>query len=244
MKKNNFNHLQDFLRNSIIPYAFPHINKEGWRFVPVFALITALLALIWEPIGWIGLVLTIWCYFFFRDPERVVPQIKDVVVSPADGKVQMITKLKAPKELGLGDEEFTRISIFMSVFNVHVNRSPASGKILKTVYIKGKFFNADLDKASNDNERQLLAMETDCGQKIAFVQIAGLLARRILCWAKEGQNFVAGERFGLIRFGSRLDVYLPKGVEPQVCVGQVMVAGETVLANLSAGLKQVKGEAK
>lgn len=244
MKKNNFNHLQDFLRNSIIPYAFPHINKEGWKFVPIFALITALLALIWAPLGWIGLVLTIWCYFFFRDPTRVVPQIKDAVVAPADGKVQMITKVKAPKELGLGNEEFTKVSIFMSVFNVHVNRAPASGKILKTVYIKGKFFNANLDKASSDNERQLVAMETSSGEKIAFVQIAGLVARRILCWAKEGQTYDAGERFGLIRFGSRLDVYLPKGVEPQVCIGQTMVAGETVLANLSSGAKQVEGEAK
>ncbi len=244
MKKNNFNHLQDFLRNSIIPYAFPHINKEGWKFVPVFALITALLALAWAPLGWIGLVLTIWCYFFFRDPTRIVPQIKDVVVAPADGKVQMIAKLKAPRELGFGDEEFTRVSIFMSVFNVHINRTPASGKILKAVYIKGKFFNANLDKASTDNERQLLAMETESGKKIAFVQIAGLVARRILCFAKEGQTYEAGERFGLIRFGSRLDVYLPEGVEPQVCVGQTMVAGETILANLSSGSSQIEGEAK
>ncbi|MBP5399908.1 MAG: phosphatidylserine decarboxylase [Alphaproteobacteria bacterium] len=242
MKKNNFNHLKDFLRNSIIPYAFPHINKEGWKFVPVFALITALLALAWAPLGWIGLILTIWCYFFFRDPERVVPQTENVVVAPADGKVQMITKVKAPNELEMGDEEFTRISIFMSVFNVHVNRAPAKGKILKTVYIKGKFLNADLDKASEDNERQLLAMETASGQKIAFVQIAGLVARRILCWAKEGQNFEAGERFGLIRFGSRLDVYLPQGIEPQVYVGQTMVAGETILANFA--MTKAKKEAK
>ena len=242
MKKNNFNHLKDFLRNSIIPYAFPHINKEGWKFVPVFALITALLALAWAPLGWIGLILTIWCYFFFRDPERVVPQTENVVVAPADGKVQMITKVKAPNELEMGDEEFTRICIFMSVFNVHVNRAPAKGKILKTVYIKGKFLNADLDKASEDNERQLLAMETASGQKIAFVQIAGLVARRILCWAKEGQNFEAGERFGLIRFGSRLDVYLPQGIEPQVYVGQTMVAGETILANFA--MTKAKKEAK
>ena len=154
----------------------------------------------------------------------------------------MITKVKAPKELEMGDEEFTRISIFMSVFNVHVNRAPASGKILKTVYIKGKFLNADLDKASEDNERQLLAMETTNGQKIAFVQIAGLVARRILCWAKEGQNFEAGGRFGLIRFGSRLDVYLPQGIEPQVYVGQTMIAGETILANLA--MPKAKKEAK
>lgn len=242
MKKYNLTHLKNFLNNSIIPYAFPHINKEGWRFVAAFALITALLALLWTPLGVVGLVLTIWCYYFFRDPERVAPQIAGVVVSPADGKVQMITKIKAPKELGFGDEEFTRISIFMSVFNVHVNRAPATGTITKTAYIKGKFFNATLDKASKDNERQLLAMKTESGKEIAFVQIAGLVARRILCFAKKGSTYKAGERFGLIRFGSRLDVYLPAGVEPQVCLGQTAIAGETVLANLNSALPQVQGE--
>lgn len=244
MTKNNFTHLENFLRNSIIPYAFPHINKEGWKFVAAFALITALLALIWEPLGVIGLVLTVWCYFFFRDPERVTPQLDGVVVSPADGKVQMITKMKGPRELGLNEEEFTRVSIFMSVFNVHVNRAPAAGTITKTAYIKGKFFNATLDKASKDNERQLLAMKTESGKDIAFVQIAGLVARRILCFAKKGSAYKAGERFGLIRFGSRLDVYLPAGVEPQVCLGQTMVAGETIIANLNSSAPQVKGETR
>ncbi len=240
--KFNLTHLKDFLRNSIIPYAFPHINKEGWKFVAVFALVTALLAWIWAPLGFAGLILTIWCYFFFRDPERVTPLIDGVVVSPADGKVQMITKISGPQELGLQYKKFTRISIFMSVFNVHVNRVPASGTIIKTAYIKGKFFNATLDKASKDNERQLLAMQTVDGKEIAFVQIAGLVARRILCFAKEGNKYSAGERFGLIRFGSRLDVYLPEGVEPQVCLGQTMVAGETVLANLKTDNPQVVGE--
>ena len=244
MTKNNLTHLENFLRNSIIPYAFPHINKEGWKFVAAFASITALLALMWEPLGCLGLVLTVWCYYFFRDPERVTPQIDGAIISPADGKVQMITKVKAPRELELGDEEFTRVSIFMSVFNVHVNRAPASGTITKTVYIKGKFFNATLDKASKDNERQLLAMKTESGKNIAFVQIAGLVARRILCFAKKGSVYKAGERFGLIRFGSRLDVYLPAGVEPQVCLGQTMIAGETVLANLYSSAPQVKGEAE
>lgn len=244
MTKNNFTHLENFLRNSIIPYAFPHINKEGWKFVAAFALITALLALMWEPLGVIGLILTVWCYFFFRDPERITPQLDGVVVSPADGKVQMITKIKGPRELGLSDEEYTRVSIFMSVFNVHVNRAPAAGTITKTAYIKGKFFNATLDKASKDNERQILAMKTESGKEIAFVQIAGLVARRILCFAKKGSVYKAGERFGLIRFGSRLDVYLPAGVEPQVCLGQTMIAGETIIANLNSAAPQVKGEAR
>lgn len=223
-------------------YLLPQIHKEGWKFFGIFAGITALLAMIWEPLGVIGLVCTIWCYYFFRDPERVTPNIKDVVVSPADGIVQMIAKMKAPSELGIGDGQFTRISVFMSVFNVHVNRSPAAGVITKEVYVPGKFFNATLDKASKDNERQLLAMKTNSGHDIAFVQIAGLVARRILCFAKKGTQYEVGERFGLIRFGSRLDVYLPEGVEPQVCVGQTMVAGETVLANLTSGNPVVKGE--
>lgn len=229
---------------SLQRYIFPNINNEGWRFISIFAAITALLAIIWLPLGVVGLVLTIWCYYFFRDPDRVTPQIKDVVVSPADGVVQMITRVTGPEELGLNNKTFNRVSIFMSVFNVHVNRAPATGKILRLAYIKGKFFNATLDKASKDNERQLLAMRTECGKEIAFVQIAGLIARRIVCFAKEGQSYQAGERFGLIRFGSRLDVYLPTDIEPQVCVGQTMVAGETVLANLKSDAPRVEGDIK
>ena len=222
-------------------YVLPNINKEGWKFFGIFAAITALLAMIWEPLGVIGLVCTVWCYYFFRDPERVTPEIKDVVVSPADGIVQMIAKVKAPEELDMGGEEFTRVSVFMSVFNVHVNRAPAEGTITKAVYVPGKFLNATLDKASKDNERQLLAMKTKSGKDIAFVQIAGLVARRILCEATEGQEYKAGERFGMIRFGSRLDVYLPEGVEPQVCLGQTMIAGESVIAHLKSDAAQVKG---
>ena len=222
-------------------YILPNIHNEGWKFVGIFAAITALLAMIWQPLGWIGLVLTVWCFYFFRDPERVTPDKPDLVVSPADGTVQMITKVKAPEELGLGDAKFTRISVLMSVFNVHVNRAPAEGKILKSVYVPGKFLNATLDKASKDNERQILAMKTKGGKTLCFVQIAGLVARRILCEATEGMEYKAGERFGLIRFGSRLDVYLPEGVEPQVCLGQTMVAGETVIADLGSNAPQMKG---
>ena len=227
---------------SIQRFIFPNINNEGWRFISIFAAITALLAILWLPLGVIGFILTVWCYYFFRDPERVTPQIKDVVVSPADGIVQMITRVSGPEELGLNNKTFNRISIFMSVFNVHVNRAPASGTITNKAYIKGKFFNATLDKASKDNERQLLAMRTNCGKEIAFVQIAGLVARRIVCFAKINQEYQAGERFGLIRFGSRLDVYLPTDIEPQVCIGQTMVAGETVLANLKSEAPRVEGK--
>ena len=188
-------------------------------------------------------MLTIWCYYFFRDPERIVPQTADVVVSPADGVVQMISKVEAPEELEMGKKKFTRVSISMSVFNVHVNRAPAEGTIIKSVYVPGKFFNATLDKASKDNERQLLAMKTKNGKDLCFVQIAGLVARRIVCDATVGQTYKAGERFGMIRFGSRLDVYLPEGVEPQVVLGQTMVAGESVIANLSRDAPAMKGVA-
>lgn len=197
--------------------------------------------MIWQPLGWIGLVLTVWCFYFFRDPERVTPDVSDLVISPADGTVQMITKVKAPEELGLGDQKFTRVSVFMSVFNVHVNRAPAEGKIIKSVYVPGKFFNATMDKASKENERQILSMKTKSGKDLCFVQIAGLVARRILCEATEGQEYKAGERFGLIRFGSRLDVYLPEGVEPQVCLGQTMIAGESIIANLDGKAPVMKG---
>lgn len=222
-------------------YLLPNIHNEGWRFIGIFAAVTALLAIIAEPLGWLGFVLTVWCYYFFRDPDRVTPQIDDVVVSPADGTVQMIAEVKAPDELEMGNQKFTRVSIFMSVFNVHVNRAPADGKITKSVYVPGKFFNATLDKASKDNERQLLAMKTKSGKDICFVQIAGLVARRIVCDAAPGQEYKAGERFGMIRFGSRLDVYLPEGVKPQVVLGQTMVAGESIIANLSSNAKAMEG---
>lgn len=228
-------------------YLLPPINPEGWKFIGIFAAISALLGVLFTPLGWIGAGATIWCFYFFRDPERVTPDTgKDnLVISPADGIVQMITTVKAPEELEMGDEEFTRISIFMSVFNVHVNRVPATGKITKTVYVPGKFFNATLDKASKDNERQILLVETKKDKKlIPFVQIAGLVARRILCEAVEGQEFSAGERFGLIRFGSRLDVYLPKGIEPRVSVGQTMVAAETILATLDSTQVKIEGVAR
>lgn len=225
-------------------YILPNIHNEGWKFVGLFAAVTALLAIIWSPLGWIGLILTAWCYFFFRDPERVTPQIKNVVVSPADGIVQMITEVEGPEELAMNNQKYNRVSVFMSVFNVHVNRAPAEGKITKAVYVPGKFINATLDKASKDNERQLLAMKTSSGKDIAFVQIAGLVARRIVCDAASGQEYKAGERFGMIRFGSRLDVYLPLEIKPQVVVGQTMIAGETIIANLTSGAAEISGEVR
>ena len=212
----------------------PPIHPEGYPFIGGFALASLILFWIWTPLGWIGTVLTVWCALFFRDPVRVTPVRDGVVVSPADGRISMISQVLPPAELGLGDRPLTRISVFMSVFNCHVNRAPVSGRIEKIVYRPGIFINAELDKASEDNERNSLVIGTAQG-RIGVVQIAGLVARRIVCFAKEGQAIGAGERFGLIRFGSRLDVYLPDGTKPLVSVGQTAVAGETVLADFRHG---------
>lgn len=209
------------------------MHPEGYRFVAVFAVVTLALYLVWEPLGWIGAGLTIWCYYFFRDPRRAVPQGEGLIVSPADGVVSLIEPSVPPAELGMGPEALTRVSVFMSVFNCHVNRAPVAGRVVAVAYRAGKFLNASLDKASDDNERNSLCLELADGRKLAVVQIAGLVARRILCWTSPGQTLRTGERFGLIRFGSRLDVYLPPGVQPLVAIGQTMVAGETVLADLS-----------
>jgi phosphatidylserine decarboxylase len=206
------------------------MHPEGWKFLPVFAVVTLLLFWLWDPLGWIGVGLTVWCYYFFRDPKRAVPQNAGLLVSPADGVVSLIERAVPPAGLGLGTEALVRVSVFMSVFNCHVNRAPIAGKVTAVVYRPGKFFNASLDKASEENERNALAIEMADGRTIAVVQIAGLVARRILCWTKPGDRIATGERFGLIRFGSRLDVYLPDGVAPQVALGQTMVAGETVIA--------------
>jgi phosphatidylserine decarboxylase len=189
---------------------------------------------IWSPLGWIGTVLTVWCALFFRDPKRVTPQGEGIVVAPADGRVSLIVQAVPPPELGLGDRSLLRVSIFMSVFNCHVNRSPVAGRVERIVYRPGKFINAELDKASEDNERNSLVIATP-GGRIGVVQIAGLVARRIVSFVREGQSLAAGERFGLIRFGSRLDVYLPEGAKPLVSEGQTAVAGETVVADFKLG---------
>ena len=217
------------MRDTIIKPMHP----EGFRFLALFAVVTVLLFLLWEPLGWIGVVLTIWCYYFFRDPERVTPTRPGVIVSPADGIVSLIEPAVPPAELGMADAPLTRVSVFMSVFNCHVNRSPVEGQVTAISYRAGKFFNASLDKASVHNERNSLRIRMGDGRDLAVVQIAGLVARRILCFVKPGDRIGTGERFGLIRFGSRLDVYLPPGVVPLVSVGQTMVAGETVLADLN-----------
>lgn len=206
------------------------MHPEGYKFVAAFAAVTLILFWIWDPLGWLGLGLTVWCYYFFRDPKRLVPENAGLLVSPADGIVSLIERAVPPADLGLGPEPLVRVSVFMSVFDCHVNRAPIAGRVTAVVYRPGKFFNASLDKASDENERNALAIEMPDGRKIAVVQIAGLVARRIMCWKKPGDSVRTGERFGLIRFGSRLDVYLPEGVQPQVALGQTMIAGESIIA--------------
>jgi phosphatidylserine decarboxylase len=218
-----------------ITSAFVPIHKEGYRFIAIFAGLT--LFLFWlevETLGWIGVVATAWCAYFFRDPERVTPLRTGLVISPADGRISSIEKVIPPPELDLEREPTTRISVFMNVFDVHVNRSPLEAKIAKINYIPGVFLNAELDKASEDNERQAFTLELADGGKLGVVQIAGLIARRIVKFVAEGERLTAGQRIGLIRFGSRVDVYLPKGAAALVAIGQCAIAGETVLADLTS----------
>ncbi|OUR76748.1 phosphatidylserine decarboxylase [Alphaproteobacteria bacterium 46_93_T64] len=219
----------DTLKSVLVP-----INKEGYRFIAIFAVVTLLLFMASTFLGWIGVVLTLWCVYFFRDPDRHVPTSEGLIVSPADGVVQVIERSVPPEELGLGNDPLLRISVFLNVFNVHVNRVPLAGTVIKQVYRPGKFLNAALDKASEENERHAVHVRSKDGKDIIFVQIAGLIARRIVCDLSDNQEVRTGERFGLIRFGSRTDIYLPDGVEPQVGVGQNMVGGETIIADLVA----------
>ncbi len=207
----------------------PKMHPEGVKFVLIGAGLTVIFAMFSHLFGFLLAVLTGCVYLFFRDPERVPPEKQGAIVSPADGIVCLIDKKAPPEELDMGNTPVNRVCVFMSVLNVHINRTPIKGKIIKTYYHPGKFLNASLDKASEDNERYLYALETAKGNKMAFVQIAGLVARRIVSLVKEGQNMETGERFGLIRFGSRVDVYLPQGVEVKVSLGQTMIAGETII---------------
>jgi phosphatidylserine decarboxylase len=211
------------------------VHREGYRFVAIFFAVAVLLFVTgFEALGWLALVLTLWCAYFFRDPERATPVRDGLVISPADGRVSAIEEVTPPPELDLGEGPRQRISIFMNVFDVHVNRAPVDGRITRIVYVPGKFVNADLDKASEDNERQAFTIETDGGRRIGVVQIAGLLARRIVKFVEQGSEVKAGQRIGLIRFGSRVDIYLPQGHMPFVAIGQRSIAGETVLADLAA----------
>lgn len=216
------------IRSQIVP-----VHPQGYPFIAAFALLALVLFFVWQPLGWLAAIVAAWCAYFFRDPPRITPAREGLVVSPADGTVSRVSLAVPPRDLRLGDRPLPRVSIFMSVFDCHVNRCPVAGRFVTIAYRPGKFVNADLDKASEDNERNALVIETT-NARIGVVQIAGLVARRIVCFVREGEQRGAGERFGLIRFGSRLDVYLPEATTPLVAEGQTAIAGETVIADLRA----------
>jgi phosphatidylserine decarboxylase len=222
------------LPTTTVKWRFPSIHPEGRKFAVGAGVITLFAFLLhWNFLAWLLVGLTIWVAAFFRDPVRTTPRNDKMIIAPADGLITMIVRVPPPAELrgpeGLQDAEYTRVSIFMSVFDVHINRSPIAGRIKRIAYVPGKFVNADLDKASEDNERQHLLVENADGLRIGFTQIAGLVARRILSFVREGDTVEAGQRVGLIRFGSRVDVYLPSGAAPRVLLGQRAIAGETIL---------------
>jgi phosphatidylserine decarboxylase len=224
-------------RSVIVP-----IHRAGWPFIGIALAAAVLLGLLWEPLFWLGLITAAYCAYFFRNPPRVTPTRVGLVVAPADGMVQPVRRAVPPPELELGDQPLTRVSIFLNVFNVHVNRVPVDGTITALAYRPGKFVNAAFDKASEDNERMALKVTTYDGVDVGFVQIAGLVARRIVCTVKLDEPVRAGQVFGLIRFGSRLDIYLPEGVAPLVVPYQTTVAGETVIADLQSDETARQGE--
>ncbi len=226
---------------SMSKYLLQPIHPAGWPFIGLFAVFAVLLGLLWGPLFWVGVVLTLWCVYFFRNPDRVTPTRAGLAISPADGLVCMVGDAVPPADLEMGTEPRPRISVFMSVFDVHVNRAAMDGRVSKISYRPGKFLNASLDKASEHNERLGVRLTLADGRDIAFVQIAGLIARRIKCELTEGAEVLAGQRYGLIRFGSRVDVYLPVGATPLVTCGQKCVAGETILADLQYASPAIQG---
>lgn len=224
------------LPTTTVKWRFPSVHPEGHKYAAIALGITLLGTVLTKVLFWPLLAVVVWVLTFFRDPVRTTPTGEGLIIAPADGLVTMIQKVPVPRELigDLGDAPLTRVSIFMSVFDVHINRTPIAGTIRQVVYISGKFLNADLDKASDENERQHIVVEGRDGRRIGFTQIAGLVARRIVPFVKPGDMVATGQRIGLIRFGSRVDVYLPEGYAPQVALGQRAIAGETVLARFGA----------
>jgi phosphatidylserine decarboxylase len=210
------------------------VHQDGWKFIAIAAAVTVILFLLWEPAGWFGVLVTLWVAYFFRDPWRVTPLRQGLIIGPADGTVVALGPAAPPPELGLGTAPLPRIGIFLNLLDVHIARAPVAGRVITMRYTKGKFINASLDKASLDNERLALCVETGEGEQVAFVLIAGLVARRIVCGVREGQWLAPGERIGLIRFGSRVDIYCPPPYTPLVALGQRTVGGETVLADRAA----------
>jgi phosphatidylserine decarboxylase len=214
----------------LLKHVLAPIHKEGWRFIAIFAVVTLIFFWLWAPLGWLGVIATLWCVYFFRDPWRVSPQRDGLVLSPADGTIILVDEAVPPPELGFGSEPMQRVAIFMSVFDVHVNRAPMAGRVARLAYTEGKFVNASLDKASVDNERMAIRLTTADGD-IGVIQIAGLVARRIVSDLRDGQEVIPGQRIGMIRFGSRAEVYLPRGWSVYALRGQKAIGGETILAD-------------
>jgi phosphatidylserine decarboxylase len=211
--------------------SFP-IHKEGYKFILIFALATIFLSLLSNSLGLIGLVATLWCIFFFRDPERIITDVKGAIISPADGVVTSIEEnIDSPLEVKLKGKKFNKITIFLNVFNVHVNRVPVSGKVEKVIYIPGKFLSANFNEAGEENERNLVHLKTEDKKDIIFTQVAGMVARRIVSDLEDGQDVTIGQKYGIIRFGSRMDIYLPSDIEIVAKKGQTMIGGETIIAN-------------
>jgi phosphatidylserine decarboxylase len=221
--------LLDTITDSIVP-----VHSDGYKFLAIGAGVCLLLFLVWPPLAWVAVLITAWIAYFFRDPPRVTPLRDGLVIAPGDGRISAIEVVRPPAELGFGDEPRLRISIFLSVFDVHINRAPVAGRVVRSVYVPGTFLNAALDKASEENERRCLVISTPNNQEIAVVQIAGLVARRIVTFIREGDTVGVGERYGLIRFGSRVDTYLPPGHGALVAIGQRAVGGETILADFKS----------
>jgi phosphatidylserine decarboxylase len=221
--------LFDTVTDTIAP-----VHADGYKFLAVGVVVSLLLFLLWPPLAWLAVLVTAWIAYFFRDPARVTPLREGLVVAPGDGRICAIEHVRPPAELGLGETERVRVSIFLSVFEVHINRAPVAGRIVRSIYVPGSFLNAAADKASDENERRALVITAPDGSDVAMVQIAGLIARRIVTFVKEGDSVGVGERVGLIRFGSRVDLYLPPGHGALVAVGQRAVGGETVIADLKS----------
>ena len=221
------------LFKSLVSFFVP-VHRDGLKFLLPAMALSIRFFLLWAPLGWLFAIVALYVAYFFRDPDRITPLREGLVIAPADGRISAIEDIVPPPELGLGPARRTRISIFLSVFDVHINRSPVPGRIKRSVYVPGAFLNADLDKASLENERRAIVIETPTGVEIGVVQIAGLIARRIVTFSGEGDSLGVGQRFGLIRFGSRVDVYLPVNRRGLVAVGQTAIGGETVLADLKS----------
>ena len=219
----------DTITDSLAP-----VHRDGHKFLAIAAALALLFFLIWPPLAWLLVIVTLWIAYFFREPDRVTPLRDGLIVAPADGRIAAIETVLPPAELGLGPDQRVRISTFLSVLDVHITRSPVAGRIVRSIYVPGAFLNAALDKASEENERRAMIIQRSDGVEIAVVQIAGLVARRIVAFVHEGDSVGAGERLGLIRFGSRVDVYLPPGKNALISVGQLAVGGETVLADLKS----------